>query len=239
VGDKSATQYPVEYIKKNWGDNVKCMSPEELQVEVSQMLLLRKMCTKMANEDLSMFTSAMATILNVKQTVNGSDHPVLDCKDWIQSLSEDCSEVQLQKWIFAWMFVRANYNKFVSKIRSPEEMFETQFMEKYHLQYDKECIQKMKKNTKTCVRLLYNVRARSWRDKMINQIKGKLQINITLKTPKNIRGEDKGYRREPNTFFIGNVINGDTIWKEVRILFVIHVLFNAIHFKTCLTIPPH
>jgi len=89
-------------------------------------------------------------------------------------------------------------------------------MNTYGLQYDSEMIQNMKKNTKTCICLLYNVRARSWKDKMMAQLREKLNINLSISAPKNVRKLVKGFRREPNTFFIGRLVNDKQIWTEVR-----------------------
>ena len=192
------------------------MSIEQLQVEASTMLLLRKSCTNMAVEDLSVYTSTIASILDVKRNLLGCEAPVLDRKDWIQSISEQPSDLQIQKWIFAWMFARANYKKFVVNWKHPNEIFEERSMNTYGLQYDSEMIQNMKKNTKTCIRLLYNVRARSWKDKMMAQLREKLNINLSISAPKNVRKLVKGFRREPNTFFIGRLVNDKQIWTEVR-----------------------
>lgn len=215
IGDKCASRNPLEYIKKNWGNCVTNLSDEELEFEKNTMILLRQKCTSMAHEDLSKFTSDMAMILNVKQNVLNCEAPVLDRKDWIQSLTDDCSNIQIQKWIFAWMFVRPNYKKLVTRFKNPDEKFEEVFMINQGLQYNQDDIAKMKKNRKTCVQLLYNLRFRSYQDKMVNQIKEKLKINITLKAPNQLRSEDKNYRREPNTFYIGKIDKETTVWTKV------------------------
>jgi len=141
----------MEYIKNNWGEKVSNLSNEELQVEVSTMVMHRKACTRMAVDDLSNYTSAMAKILDVKQHTHGYESPVMDRNEWIQSLMENPSELQIQKWIFAWMFVRANYTKFAQGFKLPEELFEDTFMRINNLQYDSDQLNKMKKNTKTCI----------------------------------------------------------------------------------------
>ena len=229
-GDKSATLNPIEYIKKTRGALVSHMSIEELQVEASTMLLLRKSCTNMAVEDLSIYTSTMASILDVKCDLLGCEAPVLDRKEWIQSIIEQPSNLQIQKWIFAWMFARANYKKFVVNLKHPDEIFEERFMNNYGLQYDIEMLQNMKKNTKTCICLLYNVRARSWKDKMMAQLREKLSLNLSITAPKDVRKNVKGFRREPNTFFIGKLVDGKQVWSEVRrCICVIVVTFLLIY----------
>ena len=102
----------------------KNMINEELQIEASTMVLLCKACNKFANDDLSMYACTMALLLNVNKIILGYDFPVLDRNDWIQLLVDDPSNIHLQKWIFAWMYVRSNYKKFVSKLKHPEERFE-------------------------------------------------------------------------------------------------------------------
>ena len=73
----------------------------------------------------------------------------------------------------------------------------------------------MKKNTKTCVRLLYNLRWQTWRDKMLIEMRERLNVTVSKITPKQIRAKDKHYRREPNTFYIGNINGESTTWVEV------------------------
>lgn len=178
------------------------MSNEELNVEISTMLLLRKSCTKMALDDLAIYTASMASILNVKSTILGCESPVLDRNDWIQSIIENPSDLQIQKWIFAWLFVRSNYKKLVSQLKPPDEKFEERFLEHHGLQYDSATLMNMKKNSKTCVCLLYNIRARTWREKMMDKFKNNLNLNLSTTAPKEIRGNNQNYRREPNTFFL-------------------------------------
>lgn len=158
----------------------------------------------------------MAAILDVKRTVEGGQNPVLDRNTWIQSLVEDPSELQLQKWIFVWMYVRSNFKKMVTTLKHPDEIFEEKFMSQNGLQYIPESLQKMKKNNKTCIRLLYNLRARCWKEQMIAQIKDKLMLTISITAPVEIRGGEKNYRRNPNSFFLGKTINGKHVWTEVQ-----------------------
>jgi len=179
------------------------------------MMLLRTACSKLAMEDLSRYTTMMAFILGVKKLVLACESPVYDRNDWIKSLQDDPSNIQIQKWIFAWLYVRSNYKKLVCQLKDPEESFEERFLEKHGLKYDEDMIKSMKKNTKSSIRLLYNLRARSWRDRMLVQIKEKLSISISLTAPKQIRDDYKNYRRESNTFFIGQIKNDSTTWKEV------------------------
>lgn len=210
---------PVGYIRRNWGDAYKSWSDEVLQVEAYTMLLLRSECSRMAVDDLSSYTRMMATILEVKRNLMGCDGPVLDRNDWNQSLLSNPSKIQLQKWIFAWMYARTNLKKKVVSLRAPEVSFEADFMKKHKLKYNGDAIIKMKKNTKTCVQLLYNVRARSWKDRMTNFIKDKLNIIITLTAPREVRCMKKRYRRDPNTFYIGEIVDGKTIWTEVSAMY--------------------
>ena len=119
---------PIEYIKKNWGDYGARLTFEELKVESGIMLLLRKTCSTLAIEDLANYTQRMASILNVKRTISGCEQPVLDRKGWINSIIEDPSNLQLEKWIFAFLFARSNYKKFVSQLKHPDETFEENFM---------------------------------------------------------------------------------------------------------------
>lgn len=220
-------------MKKHWGDSVSKMSKEELDVESAHMLYLRKVCSIHANDDLSLYTSTMAAILGVKRNVLGSDSQVMDRKDWIQALMDDPSSCQLQKWIFAWMYARTNYKKFVSNFKEPDEIFEDKFMRHYNLQYDVKSLMNMKKNSKTCIRLIYNVRARTWRDKMIAQIKEKLQISLSVTAPKETRGDNCNYRRERNTFFIGKIVNGTTIWKDVSKITVYRTILFVMYEIDC------
>ena len=208
-------------MKKNWGPIVNNMNNEELRHESTMMLNLRKECFKMAIEDLSKYTGMMASILNVTKRVVGCDMPVLTRQDWIESLTHDPSNIQLQKWIFAWMYVRANYKKLVPIMKLPDENFEDKFLTTQGLQYNKAILSKMKKNSKTCVRLLYNVRAQSWKEKMITEIKDQLKIILFVTAPKQFRLFDRNYRREPNTFFKGKIEENKTIWTEVCLTIIV------------------
>ena len=148
MGTKGATLEPEQYIRKTWGDRVAKLSNDEIRVEAATMVLLRKACSQMAFEDLSMYTSTMASILNVKRNILGCDSPVLDRKDWVQSLLDDSSSLQIQKWLFAWMYVRSNYKKMIAHLKHPDERFEQRFMEKHGLRYDEECLKQLKKMQK-------------------------------------------------------------------------------------------
>jgi hypothetical protein len=144
-GGKSASLFAIEYMKKYWGDTVQQMSHEELKMEASTMVLLQQNCSKLATEDLSSYTVMMATILDVRRSILGCESQVLDRNDWIESLVENHSNLQIQKWLFAWMFVRSNYKKLVSNFKQPEEKFEELFLEKHGLQYNEELLKGMKK----------------------------------------------------------------------------------------------
>ena len=215
IGSRSAALQPEIYMRKHWGDFVQGMTTDKLQYEATTMIKLRKDCTKMALENLSEYTGAMASILNVKRTIVGCEAPVLDRDDWIESLVDNPTNEQLQKWIFAWMYVRTNYKKLVSTLKQPNENFEEQFMYLHNLEYDEKYLKQMKKNTKTCVRLLYNLRARSWRNKMINEIRDKLSVVVSVTAPREIRSTCHNYCRESSTFFIGKIVDKKTIWTEV------------------------
>lgn len=121
------------------------MSNKELKLEDFTMVNLHIDCAKMIIEDLSMYTSMMASILDVKMTLVGCKAPVQNRNDWNNSLTSDNSSLQLQKWIFAWMYARSNYNTLVINLKSPDESFEDRFMEKHILKYNEECLKKMKK----------------------------------------------------------------------------------------------
>src|SRR5688572_16675484 len=122
------------------------MTHEALQLEVSMMLLMRANCTRMASDDLSSYTTMMASILEVKTIVAGCESPVIDRSGWNCSLESNPSQLQIQKWIFAWLFARSNYTKFISTLNNPDESFEDRFMKSYGLVYDKNEVKKMKKN---------------------------------------------------------------------------------------------
>ena len=81
------------------------MSNEQLDVEAARMKWYCKECSDMAFDNLSLYTSMMANILEVKQTLFGCVAPVHDRIGWNQSLCDDPSMLQIQKWLFAWMFV--------------------------------------------------------------------------------------------------------------------------------------
>jgi len=212
-------------MKKHWGDAVKGLTVEELDAEGATMLVHRKVCTKMAIDDLSLYTNTMASILDVKINVLGCETPVYDRNNWIQSLMGEPSDLQIQKWIFAWLFVRSNYNHIGFNLKSPEELFENNFLRVQNLQYDNTALSSMKKNSKTCVRLLYNLRARSWKELMLTQIKEKLGTVLSLTAPKEERNNERNYRREPNTFFIGKIIAGKTTWNKVKcVLYIVNLL---------------
>jgi len=104
-GHRKSSQHAIDYIEKHWGKKLEGMSKEQLRFEATTMLNIQNECSKLATEDLSLYTGTMARILDVKRTVLGCENPVLDRYGWIQSLVEDPSSIQLQKWMFAWMFV--------------------------------------------------------------------------------------------------------------------------------------
>ena len=43
-----------------------------------------------------------------------------------------------------------------------------------------------------------------------------MKIVVSVTAPKEMRGFGKHFRREPNTFYIGHIVNDKTVWKEVR-----------------------
>src|SRR5687768_8654373 len=99
------------------------------------------------------------------------------------------------------MFLRSNYKKLMTKLKDPDENFKHLFLERHNLQYGAEDLETMKKNTKTGICLLYNVCARSWRDSMLNFIKNKLSVSISLTAPKELHEGNVRFCREPNIFF--------------------------------------
>ena len=107
TGHGNAALRPLEYIGNNWGELASNLSTNELRFEASTMITLQKDCSKQAREDLSKYTGAMASILNVKRTIIGCEAPVLDRAGWIDALVQSPTNEHLQKWIFAWMYVRS------------------------------------------------------------------------------------------------------------------------------------
>ena len=115
------------------------------------------------------------------------------------------------------MYVRSNYKKLVKTLKHPDENFEDKFLASHGLKYDRECLLSMRKNTKTCVRLLYNLHARTWKESMMSEIKDKLKLVVSVTAPKQIRDKDPTYRREPTTFFLGRIVDGKKVWTEVSL----------------------
>ena len=72
-GNKTAAENPVEYAKSNWGDRVYCCNPNELRFEAETMVLMHISCSKLAIEDLSHYTTMIASVLGVKQTILGRE----------------------------------------------------------------------------------------------------------------------------------------------------------------------
>src|SRR5687768_15084947 len=71
---------PINYIKKHWGNQISSWGQETLQAEAYNMVLIHGECTRMATEDLSVYTINMARILGVKQLLSGCEAPVMDRK---------------------------------------------------------------------------------------------------------------------------------------------------------------
>ena len=60
---------------------------------------------------------------------------------------------------------------------------------------------------------------------MLTQIKEKLGMVLSLTAPKEERNNERNYRREPNTFFIGRIIAGKTTWNKVKcVLYIVNLL---------------
>ena len=146
---------------------------------------------------------------------------VYDRNKWIQSLMGEPSDLQIQKWIFAWLFVHSNYKHIGFNLKPPEEVFENNFLQIQNLQYNNTALFSMKKNSKTCVQLLYNLRARSWKEQTLTQIKEKLGMVLSLAAPKEERNNECKYRRDPNMYSIGRVIAGKTNWNKVKCYFIL------------------
>ena len=91
------------------------------------------------------------------------------------------------------MYVRSNYKKLVKILKHPDENFEDKFLASHGLKYDRECLSSMKKSTKTCVCLLYNLHARTWKEWMMSEIKDKLGLVVSVTAPKHIHDKDVTY----------------------------------------------
>ena len=55
---------------------------------------------------------------------------------------------------------------------------------------------------------------------MLTEMKEKLNIILAVTAPKQVRGTDRNYRREPNTFFLGKQIDGKINWTTVSVEFI-------------------
>src|SRR5688500_9926545 len=106
------------YIYRNWGEKYKHLSPDALQVEMATMIHLRAVCAQTATDDLKHYTKMMAHILEVKTSVVGCESTVHDRNDWTWSIIANPSNLQIQKWIFAWLYARSNYKKFVTNFKN-------------------------------------------------------------------------------------------------------------------------
>ena len=78
-------------------------------------------------------------------------------------------------------------------LKHPDEDFEDKFLACHSLKYDRQCLFLMKKNTNTCVQLLYNLCARTWKESMMSEIKDKLELVISVIASKHIRDKDATY----------------------------------------------
>ena len=97
TGHGNAALRPLKYIGNNWGELAINMSTDKLCFEASTMITLQKDCSKQACEDLSKYTGAMTSILNVKQKILGCEAPVLDRAGWIYALVQCPTNKHLQK----------------------------------------------------------------------------------------------------------------------------------------------
>ena len=144
--------------------------------------------------------------------------PVLDKSGWIKSLIEDNSDLQIQKFIFAWMHIRRQYKSILPSKKGPAELFEAKCMKEINLAYCPQKVAKMKKNEKMCIQLLYGVIERHWKESMLVALKEQLNIVPKISAPVEIRGGQKDYRRDPSSFFLGNWNKNEKKfdnWKEV------------------------
>ena len=55
------------------------------------------------------------------------------------------SDLQIQKWIFAWLFVRSNYKHIGFNLKLPEELFENNVLRVQNLHYNNSALSSMKK----------------------------------------------------------------------------------------------
>ena len=183
------------------------------------MLLHRHLISERARAELSQYTREMANILGMTCTVEGQQVPVLDKSGWMQSLREDSSDLQIQKFIFAWMHIRKQYKSILPSKKRPEEIFEHNCMQALNLVYCPKQLQTMKKNEKTCIQLLYAVKERNWKESLLLAMKEHLQLCPSISAPTAVRKGQRDYRRQESTFFIGNWNKEDKrfhSWKTVR-----------------------
>jgi hypothetical protein len=214
--NKEHKKDPLAYTLKKMGMDVEKKSPAELNQRAASMVLHREKCIQMANNDIARYTRDMAKLLDMTVTICNEKVPVQNRDDWCRSLIEDPSNEQTQKLIFAWMFIRQQYKTLTYSKKGPDELFEDRFLAENYLEYDLTKLAEMKKNTKTCVRLLYNRKVASWKDTLFLHLKTKRNLQPTLIAPSELRKKNKRYRREPNTFYVGTMdVNRCWWYKEV------------------------
>lgn len=179
------------------------LSPPELEHLATAMILHRHTISEQARKDLSHYTRQMANILEMTFTVEGQQVPVLDKSGWIESLKQDKSDLQIQKFIFAWMHIRRQYKTILPRGKGPAQLFEERCMQDTNLVYCPVKLACLKKNEKSCIQLLYGIRERNWKESMLLAMKEQLNIAPKVSAPVEVRSGKKGYRRDPDTFFIG------------------------------------
>jgi len=198
---------PIKFIQDTRGDEVAALSQPELLHLSTAMLLHRHTISEQSRTDLSQYTREMARILDVTFTLEGQKVPVLDKSGWIKSLIEDKSDLQIQKFIFAWMHIRRQYRRMLPSGKGPAELFEDNCMRESNLVYCPVKVAGLKKNEKTCIVLLYGIRERNWRETMLGAMRDHLNLVPKISAPAEVRDGNKDYRRGPSSFFLGT-------WKQ-------------------------
>jgi hypothetical protein len=180
------------------------------------MIMHREKCLQMATDDCARYTRDIAKILDVTVSICEERVPVGNRDEWCESLLQDHSNLQTQKFVFAWLYIRHQYKSLSVSKKGPDELFEDRFLDEHCLEYDQSKLMAMKKNTKTCVRLLYNCKVGQWRDKLFAHMKTKRNLQPSVCAPNEVRLQSTRFRREPNTFYIGSLdINRCWNYREV------------------------
>jgi hypothetical protein len=216
----------MEYLKKTRGDlfDERGRATSDTLAALLAVKYHRDMCSKMAHEDIDNFTKNVSRVLGMQFTTHCKSEAVSTRGQWIISLTQDSSQLQLKRVLFAWLYIRKVYYKSIME-KAPDELFEKNFMEKYSLRYKDGYKTHMKKNTKTAIRLLYGRVEQNAKNNVLRYVKEALGINPSITVP---RGNEfkkgiKNYRRDQETFFIGrkNQVGGYYEWEQVTSFLVL------------------